>query len=943
MRKLVFVMPCLLAAAAWAQTEVYRPDATSYVRSSEASVPHSSLIACNEREGLVRLDVNGMENVTNAVLRLYVTQHNDADYKPIVFRQMMDVDWLESRATLNELKHEFPVFPSAWISKDDPLCIGSCGRVPGLNQWMEVDITAAVKREAKRTGKLAFIVSALGWRGVNNLPTCFAGLNNTDPELQPQFVVSWADGDSRGTETRWVKCPCTDDFTTESGGATIRKDDAFLAGGNREAFFKFDLSGLVGRGRIRRATVKFSARTSSNPAAAAGYLKPFDNIDWTDEDYPAGALKKTLPHGLAFGKDSTDGAYGFVNSWHASCVNEMDVTKLVTATLAAGRDKVSFHLWVNSNGYCIGSSHRSTVFEGPVIQVDLERADAPLVTKDGEAVKVAWTAVEGATGYAVERATDPEGEYVAVAETAATEAHDLFLPGAGQYWYRVVAKTAAGEAVSPPAYHQEISELDSRLLIHYARINNWSNKNSSGNSSNETETACQTGSSNAGDGSARVLDTFMLFDPSGLENAPFVRLRLKIQKTSNTMHNERRFFGAVTPYWDCTKVAWSNLMPEFDNAVVERLGDGSLPNELARIWHYIGLGTDNVSQPSPYMDIDVTELAHRAAREGRYVTILLAAPNNHGWTWYCTERDKANGARLVYPRTQGFATVFKGETDLSGERPATALSWTPCPDATAYRVDRYDAKRREWRTIVEETAEPTAVDPLARPDRAYLYRVTATRADGGTATAEMTHRLDAATVVPNVCDGFLFNSGDSPANWTARSIVMKDGGETYGGGTREGIVRFDLAQVPADVRRVLFRLHIGDLGSYTYDECLCFRTVPDRDISDANPPTWKEILGSQIGSTKETADGVFYIRDLAKDKEPFVPFGDVEADVTAPVREALANGESHVIFHVFSKDPDLHNLNFGFATKESPYVTSAPRLVCEPKSWLHDGITVIVR
>ena len=96
--------------------------------------------------------------------------------------------------------------------------------------------------------------------------------------------------------------------------------------GARESFFKFDLSALAGGGKVRRAVIKFSRRWVSNAAATAGYLKPFDNIGWTDADYTHGASFSTLPHGLAVGKDTTTGAVNIGSHWKVDFVNDGPVT-----------------------------------------------------------------------------------------------------------------------------------------------------------------------------------------------------------------------------------------------------------------------------------------------------------------------------------------------------------------------------------------------------------------------------------------------------------------------------------------------------------------------------------------------------------------------------------------------------------------------------------------
>ena len=952
---------CLLAFVACGEpnTVTYAPEAASYVQSGQEDTLHNGVIPSDTREGVMRLDVNGMENCTNAVLRLFCTQHNNNDYNPVVLRQMRDVDWLESQATLNALRHEFPVFPSPWIAPQDPLYVGRCDRVPGLFKWMEINITEAVKREARRTGKLAFAVLGLGWRGDNNTPTSFAGMNHTnlypvvsadDPSVTnyvhcpPQFVVSWKDGESRGASRTWVKCPCTDSIVYENG--KVRKDEAYLCNrDNRESFFKFDLSALTGGVKVRRAIIKFSRRSTPNAVTTAGYLKPFDNIDWTDANYTHGTTFATLPHGKAFKGDTTTGAVNIGSHWKVDFVNEADITSFVKDALAAGKDKLSLHTWVTDGGYMIGTSNRATDGrEGPIIWVDTY--EGPTVVNDSGAVKVSWEAVEGATGYTVERSTEPDSGFAAVATATGTEAHDVTLPGVGQYWYRVVAKVGDEDVASPATYYQETVTLASRNFVHYTRVNNFSNKDSSSNSSNSVDTTSQTGSSDS-ENKPRVLNTYLMFDPKGLEPAPFVRLRVRVTSSSYAP-TTRRVFATVTERWDCTKPTWNNMMAEFDADNIEDLkGDTVYANEIASMKYGIG-NTEAAKALKPTLEFDVTDLAHRAAREGKVLTVLLSASRNTGWTWYDIDPAK-NCPMLVYPPIKGFASEFTGEVDRSGENPAAAISWTACPGAASYKVERLDTKKNTWSTLAAATAETSIVDQEARPDREYVYRVTATRTDGETAVAEMRNRLDVDTSVFTIFDAYIQNANTgNPAFCTTRSTVIKDGGESssqFGNGTREAIFRFDLSELPSDAKTIKLRLNYGALGDYSKkNQSLCFRVLPDRDYSNDNPPTWSDIVGTtQKGSTPTSAAGVFQVFDISSNGVPMKAFGSVETDVTAQIAEAKAKGDGHIFFHVFVKDPDRHNMNFGFYTIESPYSPRAARLVCTPKSWVQNGMAIIFR
>ena len=351
---------------------------------------------------------------------------------------------------------------------------------------------------------------------------------------------------------------------------------------------------------------------------------------------------------------------------------------------------------------------------------------------------------------------------------------------------------------------------------------------------------------------------------------------------------------------------------------------------------------------SPYLEYDVTELAHEAARNGQYLTFMLATSDNSGWIWYYTEKaEQANRPCLVYPTPCTFAEQISatvGTSAVDGHKTAE-LSWTADPVAgTIYTVDRHDVKKDEWTRLADVLSEPSFIDATARSDRDYQYRVTAAHPDGTTAVATLANRIDHTMSIMNVLDGYVRNGDykETATNWVEPSLVMKDAGAIDNGATREGFVRFPLAAVPSDTTKVTLRMRVGDLASCAYDEQLCFAVVPDVDKTDDDPPSWTSLLGSQAGSSPSSVEGLFYTRNLAHDREPLVPSGVVDVDVTEQVRAAQAKGESHIFIHVWLKSPNLA-MNFYFYTKESPYVESAPQLICEKKSWREArGLFIVV-
>ncbi len=68
---------CLGSLFAAGETVTFLPEASIFVHIDQKTTLHAGIVADNYREGVMRLDVGGMENVDRAILRLYVTQHID--------------------------------------------------------------------------------------------------------------------------------------------------------------------------------------------------------------------------------------------------------------------------------------------------------------------------------------------------------------------------------------------------------------------------------------------------------------------------------------------------------------------------------------------------------------------------------------------------------------------------------------------------------------------------------------------------------------------------------------------------------------------------------------------------------------------------------------------------------------------------------------------------
>ena len=138
-----------------------------------------------------------------------------------------------------------------------------------------------------------------------------------------------------------------------------------------------------------------------------------------------------------------------------------------------------------------------------------------------------------------------------------------------------------------------------------------------------------------------------------------------------------------------------------------------------------------------------------------------------------------------------------------------------------------------------------------------VYRVTATLPNGQTVVRELPHVVDAAVNIRASADTYVFGSesGKDSTYGTGRLILLKY--DSWGSVNREGVLRFDLTSVPANFKKAYVKLRVLHSGSPNSYDKLCFRTVGDFNWTDASAPSWRGLLGDQVGSTLPTASGVF--------------------------------------------------------------------------------------
>lgn len=953
----------LQAEESTVQTATLYPEADTYIQTNVRDGNFGAatfLSAAAARESLLRFNLTSVSQVKSAKIRLYIGQFGaEGDQKPILFRTIRDIAWDEMAVTRNSMDYEVPFkdYQSPWVGTSDPQFAGWT-LATNVNTWIEADVTEAVKQAAQGAGKITFHAYSPGPDGnkvVSTMPITFYSRESGGTELGPQLVVEYAGAGNEAKGGYHYDSIPTDDVTLE---ATIRRGPGHGTGDaakaallankyGRSGLMKFDVGSFVGRfdaRQVESATLELRGEGSSNATSTKWDLMVEDAGDWSEDTIQNNALPPNVkPYTYTMPAAVPANAIRFT-SWNATSnhVTKIDVTALMKQAAAFSSGFVTFQ-FVADNGYVIcGCKDYGDPNVAPRLRVTFRRAPVE-VARDATGVKIDWTPVDGATAYHVERAVSCEGPWTRiVADAASTTVYDPSYPGRYEWWYRVVSVQDGVETAQPPVRFYEKPDEAERIAL----------QNASAFFDNGTLSASCTGA-NLQCGNPqnyRVLYTYLVFDPSGLEQAPYVRLRLRSWGANNHLDSELRILGAVTDLWTPENVAWGNPVNAF-RELPNITTDGNsahpcmpatgmdLPNELGRL-KYPVYGSDYVH----FLEADVTELAHAAARQKRYVTIVLATTHFDYWRMFSSKDATSAGHRpkLVFPSTIGFNTIAATD-DLTDEKPAVDLSWGAAAEGATYTVERIVPTRNERKTLATGVTTNIFTDTKTWPD-ASVYRVTATFPDGQTAVQEVTHTIAAETRITSDADTFVYDGQNGTRFGLENRMVMKYSAAQ--GLTREGLFRFDLSEAPRDAKAVSMTIRVTSMGDFTGNETLYVRTMDDilldgQPWTDAHAPTWNEAFPDRAGQKKAS--------EAASEGYQFaVPSNQLGADtpltfdVTSLVAAAHAAGKSALTFHIYLKDPNSR-ANCGFYTKENAMACYAPYLSFQPKNWNTAGTVILVR
>ena len=439
----------------------------------------------------------------------------------------------------------------------------------------------------------------------------------------------------------------------------------------------------------------------------------------------------------------------------------------------------------------------------------------------------------------------------------------------------------------------------------------------------------------------KVLYGVMLFDPSKLADAAFVRLRVKGKNILPAGNGILRVSAWTTDAWNETNLTWNTTGPWFPQPASVRDGI-ALPGEVASVF-LSQRKTDN-----PWFDVDVTAAARAAAQAGRMLSLGLFS--NVAWIQFYKGASD-DPAVLVFPDPDAtFGNKVTCSLGESGGEPALRLEWSPSPAADAtYTVERL--KGGAWKTVATELAEATCLDSKAEPYVEQTYRITAT-ADGASESV-----VKSVTLVPTVkvfacADTYVRNGGNANTSFgTDTMLVHKYEGVDTVGGVREAFYRFDLSEMPEKFASATLKLYpIGDDGGDIANARFELFEYPDFEWTDMTAPTWNDVFGNGYATPKARADqpdekrmaenllGTY----LCNEHGRILADVPVVFDVTAAIKDAKAAGRSHITLHsaTFSNS----NWNFGIISRErSQGVSCAAQIEFTLKNWTVRGMGITIR
>ena len=436
----------------------------------------------------------------------------------------------------------------------------------------------------------------------------------------------------------------------------------------------------------------------------------------------------------------------------------------------------------------------------------------------------------------------------------------------------------------------------------------------------------------------------MLFDVAGLDDAAYVRFRVRSHDLIAASAGALRVAAWTTDRWNATNLTWNTTGPWFPQPA--SVVDGTaLDGEVASV------KLVQTKAGGTYFEVDVTAAARAAAAAGRMLTLGLFSNNNWPEIY---KGESGSPAVLIFPDPDAtFGARVTATLEESGATPALRLSWTALPSGQGeYTVERQKGDG-SWKTVASGLSEASCLDGTAEPGVSHTYRITGyDAADGSSTAVEATVAFDAKKTVFACADTYVQNGGNANTSFgTAASLVHKYDGLENSGAVREGFYRFDLAEMPENFTSATLKLYptgnAADVSSNAHFDLLKY---PDFEWSDANAPAWNDVFGNGWATPQaygnhpdgkrplETELG-FHIVAESGDITANVP---VEFDVADAIRTARAAGDTHVTLHTAAYS--YGNWNFGIISRErSQGVSCAPQIEFTLRNWVKGPFVLVVR
>ena len=661
------------------------------------------------------------------------------------------------------------------------------------------------------------------------------------------------------------------------------------AANSREAFMRFDTRGFAG---VEKALLSLTVKThnGSNALRADVWLIP--DSDWSEatvtwNNPPAGVVLPIKNGQLV----PAEGKVIRVSLPPGSVGTEImfDVTAMVREAARAGIGKMTLGLSRNDTDSTPNLVFYSKDQTGanlahiPKLTLYSVRPAKPDVTDAAGGVGLSWPAFQGAQSYTVRRAETPAGPYAVLAVGVTDTAH---VAAVTEGWFTVSAVTANGETpASEPVYGRQASAYIPRLPV--ADTYTESSGNAPVNYGQSVEMRIKSTTMSP------ARETFLRYDAAGLERATSVRLRLNARATDSAIQPSRIIvYSEDVGEWNENVVTWNTPIPGLARPYSNT--SARAPNEVARI-----LYTTYDSGGMSYVEADVTAAARAAAVAGRPLTFCLCGENATAQSplvWAIASKESANAAQhpVLLVDAGAFGAPVGARALRDEEARAATLAWDAVPGAASYTVQRVlPGGARE--TVAQGLTDTAWVlEDMWNNDTAYVYEITAIRADGTESAAAVIDATLTRTFQRTAVADTFIRGGAFSNDVYGTDPVLYAKGDSDPEFTRQAYLRFDAQGLPA-LTRALLRLHVATVGNAdmtlvaqamadngwteTGDAALTWETAPATGIGDPVPDElWRgNIAGTVAGAT-------------------------LEADVTAGVRAWLARnpGAESLVIRVFS-------------------------------------------